>query len=85
MEVKMLAEGYIPDSVEEHLQVSIRTGGCPILSCASFIGTSDVATKDCFDWVSSVPNMVKALSRILRLLDDLQSYEVISFIPCLKM
>jgi hypothetical protein len=29
--------------------------------------------------------MVKALSKILRLLDDLQSYEVISFIPCLKM
>jgi hypothetical protein len=81
MEVKMLEEGYIPKSVEEHLQVSTRTGGCPIFSCASFIGMNDVATKDYFDWVSSVPNMVKALSRITRLLDDLQSYEVIPLIP----
>ncbi|CAL4910726.1 unnamed protein product [Urochloa decumbens] len=81
MEVKMLEDGYIPKSVEEHLQVSIRTGGCPILSCASFIGMNDIATKDSFDWVSSVPNMVKALSRVLRLLDDLQSYEREKLIP----
>jgi hypothetical protein len=77
-EVKMLQEGYIPKSVEEHLKVSIRTGGCPILSCASFVGMHDVATEDCFDWVSSVPKMVQALSVILRLVDDLESYEVIS-------
>ncbi|CAL4896107.1 unnamed protein product [Urochloa decumbens] len=81
MEVKMLEDGYIPKSVEEHLQVSIRTGGCPILSCASFVGMNDIATKDAFDWVSSVPNMVKALSRVLRLLDDLQSYEREKLIP----
>jgi len=29
MEVKMLQEGYVPKSVEEHLKVSLRTGGCP--------------------------------------------------------
>ncbi|RLN28275.1 beta-sesquiphellandrene synthase-like isoform X2 [Panicum miliaceum] len=80
-EVKMLQDGYIPKSVEEHLQVSIRTGGCPILSCASFIGMNDIATKNCFDWVSRIPNMVQALSRILRLLDDLQSYEREQLIP----
>ena len=54
----MLEEGYIPKFVEEHLQVSMRTGGCPILSCASFVGMNDIATRDCFDWVSRVPNMV---------------------------
>ncbi|KAF8731742.1 hypothetical protein HU200_015674 [Digitaria exilis] len=81
MEVKMLQDGYIPKSVEEHLQVSIRTGGCPILSCACFIGMNDIVTKDYFDWVSTVPNMVQALSRILRLLDDLQSYEREQLIP----
>jgi len=85
MEVKMLQEGYIPKSVEEHLKVSIRTGGCPILSCASFVGMHDVATVDCFDWVSSVPKMVQALSVILRLVDDLESYEVISIIIYLKI
>ncbi|PAN16825.1 hypothetical protein PAHAL_3G089300 [Panicum hallii] len=80
-EVKMLQDGYIPKSVEEHLQVSIRTGGCPMLSCASFVGMNDIATKDCFDWVSRVPSMVQALSRILRLLDDLQTYEREQLIP----
>ncbi|CAD6334944.1 unnamed protein product [Miscanthus lutarioriparius] len=80
-EVKMLQEGYIPKSVEEHLKVSIRTGGCPILSCASFVGMHDVATEDCFEWVSSVPKMVQALSVILRLVDDLESYEREQLIP----
>jgi hypothetical protein len=79
MEVKMLQKGYIPDSVEEHLKVSLRTGGCPILSCACFVGMDDIATKDFFDWISSVPKMVRALSIILRLADDLHSYEVFSF------
>ena len=81
MEVKMLQEGYIPKSVEEHLKVSLRTGGCPILSCASFVGMHDIATTDFFNWVSSVPKMVQALSIILRLVDDLQSYEREQLIP----
>lgn len=81
MEVKMLGDGYIPKSVEEHLKVSVRTGGCPMLSCASFVGMHDIATKDLFDWISTVPKMVHALSVILRLVDDLQSYEVFFLIP----
>ncbi|KXG21068.1 hypothetical protein SORBI_3009G009300 [Sorghum bicolor] len=75
MEVKMLQAGYIPKSTEEHLKLSMITVGYPILSCASFVGMHDIATKDCFDWVSSVPKMVEALSVILRLVDDLVSYE----------
>ncbi|CAL4910724.1 unnamed protein product [Urochloa decumbens] len=81
MEVKMLQEGYIPKSVEEHLKVSLITGGCPILSCASFVGMHDIATKDIFYWVSGVPKMVEALSIILRLVDDLHSYEREQRIP----
>ena len=74
----MLQEGYIPKSVEEHLKVSVITTTCPFLSCASFVGMHDIATKDFFDWVSSVPKMVQELSVILRLVDDLGSYEVMS-------
>ncbi|XP_066368459.1 alpha-terpineol synthase, chloroplastic-like [Miscanthus floridulus] len=80
-EVKMLQEGYIPKSVEEHLKVSMMTGGCPFLSCASLVGMHDIATEECFDWVSSVPRMVQALSVILRLVDDLESYERERLIP----
>ncbi|XP_062201538.1 alpha-terpineol synthase, chloroplastic-like isoform X2 [Phragmites australis] len=75
MEVKMREEGYTPRSVEEHLQFSIWTSGCHVVSCTTFVGMDDIATKDSFDWVSTMPKMVKALCIILRLLDDLQSYE----------
>ncbi|RLM79302.1 beta-sesquiphellandrene synthase-like [Panicum miliaceum] len=74
-EVKMREEGYIPRTVHEHLQVSLRTGACHLLACASFVGMDDIATKDSFDWVSTMPKIVKELCIILRLLDDLQSYE----------
>ena len=82
----MLQEGYIPKSVEEHLKVSLISVGRPIMACVSFVGMNNIATKDCFDWVSSVPRMVQALSKVLRLLDDLQSYEVIIYFnPKLKI
>jgi len=75
-EEKMCEEGYIPRTVNEHLQVSLRTGACHLLACASFVGMDDIATKDSFDWVSSMPKIVEDLGIIMRLLDDLQSYEV---------
>ncbi|KAL6619823.1 hypothetical protein ACP70R_034962 [Stipagrostis hirtigluma subsp. patula] len=74
-EVKMLERGYIPESVEEHLQLSLRSGGCFLLSCACFVGMDGMATNEFFDWISSLPKMVQALCKVLRLLDDLQSYE----------
>uniref|UniRef100_A0A0D9VFT8 Uncharacterized protein n=1 Tax=Leersia perrieri TaxID=77586 RepID=A0A0D9VFT8_9ORYZ len=74
-EVKMREEGYVPKSVEEHLQISARTGACHLLSCASLVGMDDMATKESFDWVSTMPKMVRALCTILRLVDDLKTYE----------
>lgn len=75
-EVKWREERYVPATVEEHLQVSARSGACHLLSCASLLGMRDIATKEAFDWVSSVPKLVKSLCVILRLSDDLKSYEV---------
>ncbi|XP_062223327.1 alpha-terpineol synthase, chloroplastic-like isoform X2 [Phragmites australis] len=74
-EVKWREEGYIPATVKEHLEVSARSGACHLLSCASFVGMGDIATKETFDWVQSMPKIVKALCIILRLSDDLKSYE----------
>ncbi|GJM84553.1 hypothetical protein PR202_ga00236 [Eleusine coracana subsp. coracana] len=76
MEVKWRDQRYVPPTVEEHLQVSARSGACHLLSCASFIGMGEIVTKESFDWASSMPKMVKALCIILRLSDDLkESYE----------
>ncbi|KAL6888556.1 hypothetical protein ACP4OV_009582 [Aristida adscensionis] len=74
-EVKWRDERYVPETVEEHLQISVRTGACHLLSCASFVGMGDIATQESFEWVSSMPKMVHSLCVILRLLDDLKSYE----------
>ncbi|XP_066331694.1 alpha-terpineol synthase, chloroplastic-like [Miscanthus floridulus] len=74
-EVKWREEGYVLATVDEHLQVSARSGACHLLSCASFVGMTDIATKEAFDWVSNVPKLVRTLCIILRLSDDLKSYE----------
>ncbi|XP_052144571.1 alpha-terpineol synthase, chloroplastic-like [Oryza glaberrima] len=74
-EVKMREESYVPKSVEEHLQISSRTGACHLLACASLVGMDVTATKESFDWVSTMPKMVLALCTILRLVDDLKTYE----------
>ncbi|TVU30135.1 hypothetical protein EJB05_21742, partial [Eragrostis curvula] len=74
-EVKMRDDGYVPKSLEEHLPVSLRTNASHLLLCASVVGMGDIATKDSFDWVSSMPKMLQALCIILRLLDGLQSFE----------
>nr|ABR09288.1 monoterpene synthase [Zea mays]ABR09289.1 monoterpene synthase [Zea mays] len=74
-EVKWREQGYVPATVEEHLQVSARSGGCHLLSCTSFVGMGDVADQEAFEWVRGVPKIVKALCIILRLSDDLKSYE----------
>ncbi|WVZ90845.1 hypothetical protein U9M48_037104 [Paspalum notatum var. saurae] len=74
-EVQWREQGYVPSTVEEHLQVSARSGACHLLSCTSFVGMGDVATEESFEWVCSVPKIVQALCIILRLSDDLKSYE----------
>ncbi|KAL6646707.1 hypothetical protein ACP70R_015401 [Stipagrostis hirtigluma subsp. patula] len=74
-EAKWREERYVPATVEEHLELSVRTGACHLLSCASFVGMGNVATKESFDWVCSMPKIVHSLSVILRLRDDLKSYE----------
>jgi hypothetical protein len=79
-EVKWREQGHVPATVEEHLQVSARSGACHLLSCTSFVGMGDVAAQEAFEWVCSVPKIVQALCIILRLSDDLKSYEVIIFL-----
>uniref|UniRef100_J3LCK2 Terpene synthase n=2 Tax=Oryza brachyantha TaxID=4533 RepID=J3LCK2_ORYBR len=74
-EVKWRDARYVPASVEEHLHISTRSGGCYLLSCASLVGMDHIATKESFIWVSSAPKIVRALCIILRLSDDLETYE----------
>uniref|UniRef100_A0A8R7TPT4 Uncharacterized protein n=1 Tax=Triticum urartu TaxID=4572 RepID=A0A8R7TPT4_TRIUA len=74
-EVKMREENFIPRSIEEHLQVSARTCACHLLACTSLVGMDDIATKDSFEWILTVPKIVQKLCIIVRLLDDIMTYE----------
>ena len=75
-ESKWGVEGYVP-TVEEHLHISMMTTTLSMLACASFAAMGEVATKEAFEWVTSYPTILKASSIICRVLDDINSHEVL--------
>ncbi|KAJ0974897.1 hypothetical protein J5N97_016862 [Dioscorea zingiberensis] len=74
-ESKWRDEGYMP-SLVEHIDLSIKTTAYHALACASFLGMGEIACKQSFDWVTSFPQICKAISTISRLMDDVVDYEV---------
>ncbi|XP_042425872.1 alpha-humulene synthase-like [Zingiber officinale] len=74
-EAKWGAEGYVP-SLEEHLRVSLKSTGYPTVTCASFVGLGEDATKEAFEWVASFPKILKSCTIITRLMDDITSHEL---------
>ncbi|KAG1363419.1 alpha-humulene synthase [Cocos nucifera] len=73
-EARWRDEGYVP-SLKEYLHVSMISVGIAVLSCASFVGMGEEATKEAFDWVTSHPRIIKVTSSIFRLLNDVASNE----------
>ncbi|XP_074591602.1 beta-eudesmol synthase [Curcuma longa] len=74
-EAKWGVERHVP-SLDEHLHNSLISSGCSIVSCASYIGMGEVATKEVFGWHSSFPKAVEACCVIGRLLNDIRSHEL---------
>ncbi|KAF8641595.1 hypothetical protein HU200_067786 [Digitaria exilis] len=68
-------EKYQP-SFKEHEEVSIMSSGLPMLTNITLLGYGDAATQDVFEWVSGVPEMVRAGSQVTRFLNDLSSYKL---------
>ncbi|XP_042404059.1 beta-eudesmol synthase-like [Zingiber officinale] len=68
-------ERHVP-SLDEHLRNSLISSGCSIVSCASYVGLGEVATKEVFDWHSTFPKAVEACCLIGRLLNDIRSHEL---------
>ncbi|XP_073117608.1 alpha-humulene synthase [Elaeis guineensis] len=73
-EAKWRDEDYVP-SLKEHLTVSLISCCYAALSCASFVGMGEEATKEAFDWVTSFPRIIKSICSICRFLDDVVSDE----------
>ncbi|KAA8523765.1 hypothetical protein F0562_010188 [Nyssa sinensis] len=68
-------EGYMP-TFEEYLSVSVMSSGYPMLAVQSLIGMADIATKEAFDWVITMPKIVRSCALIARLVDDIQTHKV---------
>nr|BBE32334.1 beta-eudesmol synthase [Curcuma zedoaria] len=73
-EAKWGIEKYVP-TLEEHLSNSLITSAYPMLTCASYVGMGQVTTKEAFEWVASLPKILKAGSLIGRLMDDIKSHK----------
>ncbi|KAH7655615.1 Germacradienol synthase protein [Dioscorea alata] len=74
-ETKWRDECYVP-SLAEHLELSIKTAGLHVVTCASFIGMGEIAGKHSFDWVASFPQIIKDAGKMGRLMDDFGSFEI---------
>ncbi|CAL1377079.1 unnamed protein product [Linum trigynum] len=83
-ELKKLCELYLVEvswrddrripTMEEYMMVSYQTSGYPMLCTSAFLGMGvETATEHAFEWVTSFPKMVKAISIIGRLQNDLVS------------
>ncbi|XP_039118829.1 (-)-germacrene D synthase-like [Dioscorea cayenensis subsp. rotundata] len=57
-------------SLAEHLELSIKTSTLNVVACASFIGMGENSRKHSFDWVTSFPQIIKDVSKLSRLMDD---------------
>lgn len=86
MQYKLCSQNYLKEAIwssqkyqpsfKEHEELSIMTSGLPMLTILTLMGFGDEATQEAFEWVSSVPEMVRAGSQVTRFLNDLSSYKV---------
>ncbi|XP_004303550.1 PREDICTED: (-)-alpha-pinene synthase-like [Fragaria vesca subsp. vesca] len=71
-EAQWLHENYTP-SMDEYMEVSVRSVGNSFLSTMSLVGMGDIVTKDAFEWLANHPKILRASNIIFRLMDDLVS------------
>ena len=74
-EAKWFHQNYIP-TMEEYMNLALRTSGYSMLTTMSFLGMGDIVTKEAFDWSFRNPKIITASSVICRLVDDMRSHKV---------
>jgi (-)-germacrene D synthase len=75
-ETEWYAEDYYPEVGVRKEHSVLKSSGYPVLCCISFVGMGEVATKEAFDWVTSVPKVVRASAEISRFTDDVVTHVV---------
>lgn len=75
-ELKWRDEDYVPKTMSEHLEVSMRSVAAFFLACASFVGMDDIKTVETFKWVLGYPQLLKSFGIFVRLSNDIVSTKV---------
>ncbi|VAH40853.1 unnamed protein product [Triticum turgidum subsp. durum] len=74
-EVKWRDEHYIPTSVEEHLQISVRSSACMQIISFVFISLGDVTTREVLEWALTYPKIIRSVCIVGRIGNDMVSHE----------
>ncbi|CAO2176077.1 unnamed protein product [Urochloa humidicola] len=74
-EVKWRDERYVPANVDEHLELSMESIAAMQTLVLTFISMGDVTTREAIDWARRYPKMVKGITVIARILNDIMSHE----------
>lgn len=75
-EVKWRDEHYVPTSVEEHLQISVRSSACMQIISFVFISLGDVTTREVLEWALTYPKIIRSVCIVGRIGNDMVSHEV---------
>nr|BBG75037.1 4-amorphen-11-ol synthase [Artemisia maritima] len=75
VEATWLNEGHIP-TPEEHDSILFITGGANLLTTTSYLGMSDIVTKEAVEWVVSVPPLFRYSGILGRRLNDITGHQV---------
>ena len=62
--------------MEEYMRVALKSSDLPMLTTISFLGMSDIFTKETFDWTFNNPKIITASSVIGKLMDDMKPHKV---------
>jgi hypothetical protein len=74
-EAKWCNEKYMPN-FKDQVELSSMSSAGPVLTLAALMAAGNEATKEAFEWASSVPDMVHACAEIGRFVNDISGFKV---------
>ncbi|KAK3120986.1 hypothetical protein QOZ80_8BG0644380 [Eleusine coracana subsp. coracana] len=74
-EVKWRDEHYVPATVEEHLQTSVRSSVCMQITTMSFISLGNVTSREAVEWAFTFPKLIRGVCMVGRIGNDIVSHE----------
>ncbi|KAG0529963.1 hypothetical protein BDA96_05G143000 [Sorghum bicolor] len=73
-EAKWCNEKYMPN-FKDQVELSSMSSAGPVLTLAALMAAGNEATKEAFEWASSVPDMVHACAEIGRFVNDISGFK----------